>query len=439
MQSAAVKAILKPVHNALYDHLTAFGWCVRGDVTKADFMAVWDDRGDEEDIISGDYSAATDNISLEAVEAIVSVIMESEQLTREERETLKASFTDITVRFSRMNEKNVFVVNRGSMMGNLVSFPLLCLINKACFDWTCDLRGVARRVGRFNGDDCLFPGDKCFYDQWRQVTGAFGLIVNEEKTGFSRRYGELNSRVFDYKHFRLIGKPVLSFLRPVEASQPGCVLGDILDGIRCLKSSVQSWIVMDLMRYEICRRKICVATIPSRWLATLLRRRWFRDACVKDPPSTKTWGISRSVPTILGPPPRPEFYEEVERCTVRLNLAYRDLLRGQALVPAWVRLDRTQPPQPPPPKTPWFYVVEYRWMWLWPRPLLDWVERTRPGVLSTDNDIWVDDHPLLHRVGELKPRGSRRGHHEPCPFRPADVLLAGSRFRLEDLTYTWRC
>lgn len=410
MQSARVKAVLRPVHNALYDHITSFGWCVRGDVQKADFESVWTDRDPGAGVISGDYSAATDNISLDAVEAIIAVISESEWLTNEERSTLIDSFAGIEVRFSRMDSKNVFVVKRGSMMGNLVSFPLLCLLNKACFDWTCDLSGVGRRVGRFNGDDCLFSGDREFFDLWRRVTNVFGLEVNIEKTGFSNRWGELNSRVYDFRRHRFVGKPVLSFLRPAEGSQPDCILRDVLAGISTFRHSVQEWIVNDLMRYEICRRKICVSEIPGRWLRSLFRRRWFREACIKEPPSIIEFGTDRSVPVVLGPPPKPEYYEWVELATAKFNERYRDGWRGVSCHPFSVRLDRVQPIPNSLPRPPSFLGVRYSWRWLWPRGLLSFVEHRASWMLGDSDKEWLDDHPLLHRFAVVTGVGLRPKH-----------------------------
>jgi len=137
MQSARVKRVLSPVHDALYDHLTSFGWCVRGDVLKSDFAAVVADVGKGESFISGDYSAATDNILPWVTEAVTSVLAECPDLTDEERGIMLAAVGDLHL--MSKSRKTKTLLTRKQMMGNLLSFPILCLINKACFDICCDL------------------------------------------------------------------------------------------------------------------------------------------------------------------------------------------------------------------------------------------------------------------------------------------------------------
>jgi len=164
MQGARVKRVLAPVHNGLYNHISRKSWCVRGDVTVDDFRAVYQDCREGERIISGDYVSATDNILLPAVQSIVSVILEeATDLEDEERKVFEESFGRSYVKYKDESGHMVMKeLRRGSMMGNLCSFPLLCILNRACFIITNRILGRGRRVGRFNGDDCIFAGDDLF-------------------------------------------------------------------------------------------------------------------------------------------------------------------------------------------------------------------------------------------------------------------------------------
>jgi len=428
MQSAFVKRVLTPVHQALYDHISSFGWCVRGDVTSGDFEDVFSDRRDGESIISGDYSQATNKIYAPAVEAMVRVLLRSSRLTEDEREVLMGSFRDIRYCVDIDGERTFVPIHRGQMMGNLVSFPLLCLLNKVCFDLTVDLTFVpgTRRVGRFNGDDCLFSGDRPFFELWQRVTAVYGFEVNVEKTGFSPRFGELNSRVYDFWRHRFFSKPCLSFLRPVDRNAPGDILSGIVENVRTLRNDVQEWIVNVIMRYEISLREVSLSSLPARWFRSLIRRRWFRDLLGRGSSPTRATGVDRSVPVVQGPPPRPSLYPVVTSLASSLTRRHVDRFRGLSVRPFRVSLDRRSIDHSPLPRSPWRLGVIRSWSFLWPRDLYEAVLRRCPQVLLSPAECsvdWIDDHPFLQASASLGRLGVRRG----CPdFRAVpDPTVSG--------------
>jgi len=405
MQSAEVKRVLTPVHNALYNHISSFGWCVRGDIMKGDFEKVLGDLRDGEWIISGDYSSATDNIYLPAVEAIIKVLLECPELTALEREVLRESFCDL--RWCNPLIGVQHPIKRGSMMGNLVSFPLLCLLNKACFDMSCDIYSDGRektvRIGRFNGDDCCFCGDARFFEIWREVTSRFGLVVNEEKTGRSRRWMEMNSSIYDALKHRFVAKPVLSFLRP-SRYQPGTILPDVLRGISSFRWSVQQIIVKVWMRYEICLRGVSagLSEISPRWMSELLKCRWFRSACLDDAPPSNETGVNRDLPTSVGPPPDSRAYGFITMAAAELSRDRTELWTGVRVKPHVVTLDRqayrNRPRLRSPRLSSRFERGEWEWRFVWPTELLSFVKERFPEVLRTSSrGRWIDDHPFLSR------------------------------------------
>jgi hypothetical protein len=97
MQSAWTKRVLRPVHECLYDYISSKDWCVRGNVTKGDFLAILKDRRPGEKLISGDYAAATDNLHLEVVTAVAEVIAESAHLDEDEKRALREAFGSISL------------------------------------------------------------------------------------------------------------------------------------------------------------------------------------------------------------------------------------------------------------------------------------------------------------------------------------------------------
>lgn len=438
MQSAEVKRTLAPVHNALYDHISSKGWCVRGDVLREDFAAIVADRRDGESYISGDYEQATNYIYLPAVEAIVGVIAESPELTEFERKVLVGSFSNL--RWANPFTTGIqHPIRRGSMMGNLVSFPLLCLLNKACFDIACDIREApslplevrgVRRVGRFNGDDCCFCGDSEFFETWKSVTSIFGLVVNTKKTGFSRRWLELNSSNYDSNRGNMVAKPVLSFLRPAR-SAPGSILPSVLQGISSFRFSVQQRIVKVLMRYEICLRGVrsSLGCLSRRWTAELLKLRWFRAAVLDDPAPVKEEGVDRSVPVTVGPVPKDMWLDFVTSRSAEFQHDYVRSWWGVPVVKHTCVLDRkayrARRRFVSPRLRSLFEPRGKRWRFVWPTPLLSLFRERWPWALQTKSEQkWTVDHPFLttQRLFTETPRGSNLFPPPPAVAAPAFTL-----------------
>jgi len=394
--------VLTPIHNALYNHITSFGWCVRGDVTQGDFEVVRRDRREGELYISGDYSSATDNIYLPAVAVIVEEISKCPELTVEERSVLLGSFDNVRYKNGIMTSEH-FVIKRGSMMGNLVSFPLLCLLNKSCFDIACNRRDARdrSRKGRFNGDDCIFCGDEDFYLTWKSVTSRYGLIVNGEKTGRSRRWIELNSQSYDAVERRLTPKATLGFLRP-NRLEPSNMLAEVVRSlVGFSRYNVLRVIVM--LRHEIALRGVAgSASCLSRWLwKQLIRKAWFRDSAIMGGAPHLERGVRRSVEVTVGKPPRERFYGIITAASARLQRENTDEWIGKRVRPLTVKLDR-QAYYRSRRSTPSFSLRRkfdwrgYRWAFVWPKPLL----RIWGGlpIFHEGIDSWVEDHPFFNNT-----------------------------------------
>jgi len=410
MQSARVKRVLTPVHNALYDHLSSFGWLVRGDVKKEDFLAVLGDRREGEAVISGDYESATDKIYLGAVDVIVDELSKDVRLSENERSVLRGSFQRL--RWMNTCTGTIRPIRRGSMMGNLVSFPLLCLLNKACFDIASDIgRGSgANRVGRFNGDDCLFAGDRKFFSLWKEVTGTFGLCVNVEKTGYSNISADLNSQRFFLRRGQLAPKPVLSFFRPYK-KEPGCLLAEVLDGLSTFRGEVKSLVVNCMMRFEIAARQIDLSTLSRREYQILSKKSWFRRALTDGPAPVIRKGVRRSVEMVVGAPPKASLYPifDVMAKDVAGDMVSR--WTGQPVKPEKVSIDyasyRERSSQTPSYQPPSFRVLQRgpkKWSFVWPKPVYDHFLLYEDRAFVSENarrSLWIDDHPCLHVTMEL--------------------------------------
>lgn len=300
-------------------------------------------------------------------------------------------------------------------MGNLCSFPILCLLNRACIDIAINAtygEGVGRKV-RVNGDDCMFAGSRRLYHGWRYVTGIFGLVVNEGKTLISHRWADLNSQTYDLKKRRLVSKPVLSFLLP-PSDAPGEILSSVLEGISSFKPCVRLWIVNVLMRYEISLRGFSLSGIPSSWVKLLLRRKWFRRLVLDGPATTKTSiggsgevfsrsnVFDRSFPVTVGPPPHARYYKVVDQCSGLLTRKHTEAWTGVKVRPPEPKLDRAsfRDRQKKPysfPRSLRFTGISVRWSFVWPTALLDMIKESYSWML-------IDDHQnLISTVAESHP------------------------------------
>jgi len=334
MQGADVKEKLGPVHEAAYDWISSFHWCVRGQLCVEDLEPVVLDRRPGEVYISGDYAAATDSLNQDAVLAAVEVLCEA--LPKDLGDILLRSFRDLVVRGPR---GDVSIV-RGSMMGSKLSFVVLCLLNKACYNLIFSRDCERSRKVRINGDDIVFCGSETTFASWERMTSRIGLVVNREKTGMSKEYLELNSMMLDVKRMRFVRKLnfgwLLDKLQPDEAGSALfelCNLVSFRTAVRLLSKP--------LVRAKIENRELPLSVVPRRWFGFLVKRWWFRRVLLRDPPETKK-ASERVYPMAKGPLLKPEFSEILEPELAELGRACRSLWtdgeRGKLFEPRKARL-----------------------------------------------------------------------------------------------------
>jgi hypothetical protein len=217
-------AVLTPLHYSLYEGLRRKGWLLVGEPTP-DRVASLNGRGD---FVSVDYQAATDNIKTEYVRAAVEVMIEEGKGTLSEDEVRCLKVLG-ELRLTKDGE----ICTRGQPMGSVMSFPLLCLINKTVHDLALTDLYLHGEVSfkewtthrcLINGDDQLTKEPACVHDKrnggskggWdERVRGSWppqnlslferislhgsevGLIINKEKTMQSRSKAEINSTLFE--------------------------------------------------------------------------------------------------------------------------------------------------------------------------------------------------------------------------------------------------
>lgn len=197
MYSSANTALLAPLHYSLYSCLKRKGWLLVGEPTEKDISKLTGTR-----FLSFDYSSATDMIKTAYVRAAVDVLIsKAHHLTDDEIRALRVLST---LSFDEMSGETT----RGQPMGSIMSFPLLCLINKAVVDLSLTelLKRKEISFREWSSHPCLINGDDLLLKEVRRDTnlrgeivkegGKVGFVVNEEKTLDSQTDAEINSTLF---------------------------------------------------------------------------------------------------------------------------------------------------------------------------------------------------------------------------------------------------
>lgn len=182
------RGVLKPLHSMLYDHLSQKHWLLRGDATPRRFKDFTLKKG--EVFVSGDYESATDNLSLEYYEAILDMVLDTTSVVPDEVKEFarRSARSEIVEEIGGPSTRQ----RRGQLMGNLLSFPFLCLTNYLAFRYL-----VPRRVPvLINGDDIVFRATRTEAECWFAGIQRTGLVLSRGKTLVDHQFFSLNSTFF---------------------------------------------------------------------------------------------------------------------------------------------------------------------------------------------------------------------------------------------------
>jgi len=184
------RSVLKPLHTLLYDHLSRKSWLLRGDAKQQRFKDFTLKKG--EIFVSGDYESATDNLSLEFYEFLLKQVLDT-------CETVPDSIRDYALLSARSiictKDNSVSVPQlRGQLMGNLLSFPFLCLTNYLAFKFFVRRKGIPVKI---NGDDIVFRCRRREYELWCNGLQSIGMFkLSAGKTLVDSQVFSLNSTFF---------------------------------------------------------------------------------------------------------------------------------------------------------------------------------------------------------------------------------------------------
>lgn len=182
----------------------------------------------EWDFVSGDYSAATDNLKIQATKMVLDLIItklspSDASLAPHLREIL----LEQVLVYPRDAQQPPVLQANGQLMGSVLSFPILCILNLYTFFKTLDLQVQCDLIsGRrsykslpvlINGDDILFRANQVRYDRWKVAGSAIGFELSLGKNFVHRRFFTVNSLPLEYISGRHTLAPLIK-LGSVQAS-----------------------------------------------------------------------------------------------------------------------------------------------------------------------------------------------------------------------------
>lgn len=199
------------------DHLRQFRLTTRP-LLNDDLIQLWDDgrgvlnrRGLDYDeswgFLSGDYKEATDRVHLGLTKLFFESFLERSGMSDLEKEVCRQVLYEQVIDYGPKYGKHVpeVVQRNGQLMGSVLSFGLLCLINLYCawraFNRYLALRGVAS-IGvaevpvLVNGDDILFLCCPVLYGFWQEEIEKALFRLSVGKNYFDRFFLTVNSTGF---------------------------------------------------------------------------------------------------------------------------------------------------------------------------------------------------------------------------------------------------
>lgn len=201
--------VLKPLQKAMHKALKDFP-CFRltsGQNILYNFRAPHEGMS----FISGDYSAATDNLNSDIMETVVSELIKVLPETIIPYVTREAGSHLIEYPSSAGLEP--VLQTNGQLMGSLLSFPILCIANAATYGYATNHFELQSLPCLINGDDISFRDFDKVIKRWKRFSSLMGLMPSVGKNYKSRNWFTINSQFCECspKSRRVIVNPSLAF------------------------------------------------------------------------------------------------------------------------------------------------------------------------------------------------------------------------------------
>lgn len=158
--------------------------------------------------VSGDYSSATDllniNYTLCCLEEYLISAKVTSNLSEIARRLLGPNILNYPISTRYRFAPGPVVQSNGQLMGCILSFPILCAINLACY-WKAleSYTGRAMKMKNLpvlvNGDDILFKSNDDFYEVWKKTVKQVGFELSVGKNYIHSNVLTANSEFYEFK------------------------------------------------------------------------------------------------------------------------------------------------------------------------------------------------------------------------------------------------
>lgn len=174
------------------------------------YKALTSHIGQGDYMVSGDYSAATDNLHMDCSKAVIRAIS-GDPLTQQ---VLLKGMCDNEISYSKafegIDDKDFpekFTMTNGQLMGSVFSFPILCIINAAVYrasleQYLEEYFSTKIRISLddlpclVNGDDIAFMADARLLEIWEENIALVGFEKSLGKNFVSSKFCTINSEYF---------------------------------------------------------------------------------------------------------------------------------------------------------------------------------------------------------------------------------------------------
>lgn len=155
--------------------------------------------------VSGDYSAATDNLKIFYTKmAFEASLDRCSDYSDELKDNLRAVLYEQEIHYpakQNIGDLDPVTQTTGQLMGSTLSFPILCTVN-LCTYWLSLERFLGRRIKLselpvlVNGDDILFRTNPEHYSFWRELVSEVGFELSQGKNYVHSSFFTVNSTGF---------------------------------------------------------------------------------------------------------------------------------------------------------------------------------------------------------------------------------------------------
>lgn len=170
--------------------------------------------------VSGDYSAATDNLDIRLSKVLFERFLDHSSYDPDLKDVLRAMLYEQHLHYP---DGDTLWQTNGQLMGSPLSFPILCVANLVAYAITweryfdCKLTTLRHLPVLVNGDDILFKANDLFYKMWQHEVKKVGFELSIGKSYYSTKFLTVNSKLYRISGVNNDNFTLVTFFNPSQA------------------------------------------------------------------------------------------------------------------------------------------------------------------------------------------------------------------------------